>query len=366
MNGLNPPMALLAELTHRCPLQCPYCSNPLELDRAGSELSTEEWVRVLREAAELGCMQVHFSGGEPAARRDLEKIVEGGVKAGLYTNLITSGVLLDEGRIKRLVDAGLEHVQVSFQDSQAESANRIAGFAGHVKKLQVAKCVRAAGLPLTANFVVHRQNLANLEQMIGLGVRLGAQRSEIAHVQYYGWALRNRAALIPSREQLEKANVVIEEARARLQGVMVIDYVVPDYYARRPKACMGGWGRRFLNVTPGGKVLPCHAAESIPGLVFENVRDRPLDEIWRSSDAFNRFRGTEWMPEPCRSCERAEIDFGGCRCQAFAITGEASRTDPACALSPDHKLITAAAATESALLSPEFVYRRFSSTVAGR
>lgn len=366
MSALEAPMALLAELTHRCPLQCPYCSNPLELERAGGELATEEWLRVLREAAELGCMQVHFSGGEPTARRDLERLVEGAAAAGLYTNLITSGVLLDEDRIARLANAGLEHVQLSFQDSAAEGANRIAGFAGHHKKLEVAAQIRAAGLPLTANFVVHRQNLANLEAMIALAVAIGAQRSEIAHVQYYGWALRNRSALLPSRAQLDAASRLVEAARARLEGIMVIDYVVPDYYARRPKACMGGWGRRFFNVTPSGNVLPCHAAESITGLVFDNVRDRPLADIWQSSDAFNRFRGTGWMPEPCRSCARAEIDWGGCRCQAFALTGEAGRTDPSCELSRDHAGLSEIAATESGLSPSGFVYRNFSALAPAR
>lgn len=256
-------MALLAELTHRCPLQCPYCSNPLQLDRAGTELATEEWLHVLHQAAALGCLQVHFSGGEPTARRDLERLVEGAATAGLYTNLITSGVLLDEAAIARLVNAGLEHVQLSFQEAEAEGANRIAGFAGHAKKLDVAAQIRAAGLPLTANFVVHRQNLARLEAMIALAVSIGAQRMEIAHVQYYGWAIRNRAALMPTRDQLSRATAVVEEARERLKGTLVIDYVVPDYYAKRPKACMGGWARRFFNITPSGKVLPCHAAESI-------------------------------------------------------------------------------------------------------
>jgi len=354
-------MALLAELTHRCPLQCPYCSNPLALDRAGAELETEEWLRVFGEAAELGCLQVHFSGGEPTARRDLERLVECAAARGLYSNLITSGVLLDEARIARLVAAGLEHVQLSFQDCEAESADRIAGFTGHRKKLEVAALVRAAGLPLTANFVVHRQNIARIETMIELAVSLGAQRTEIAHVQYYGWALRNRAALIPTRDQLERATASVEAARARLNGVMAIDYVIPDYYARRPKACMGGWARRFLNITPSGKVLPCHAAESIEGLAFENVRDRPLAEIWRSSEAFNRFRGVGWMPEPCRSCARAEIDWGGCRCQAFALTGDAARTDPACALSPDHDLIAGIAGEDSATEPPAFLYRNFPS-----
>jgi pyrroloquinoline quinone biosynthesis protein E len=357
-------MALLAELTHRCPLQCPYCSNPLELDRASTELATDEWLRVLEEAATLGCMQVHFSGGEPTARRDLERLIEGAATCGLYSNLITSGVLLDEARIGRLVQAGLEHIQISFQDSEPENANRIAGFAGHRKKLEVAALVRAAGLPLTTNFVVHRQNIDRLGAMIELAVSLGAQRSEIAHVQYYGWALRNRTALIPTRDQLERATATVDAARVRLNGAMVIDYVVPDYYAKRPKACMGGWGRRFLNITPSGKVLPCHAAESIEGLIFDNVRERPLADIWRHSEAFSRFRGKDWMPELCRSCDRAEIDWGGCRCQAFALTGDAARTDPACALSPDHAQIENIAAAESTAPPAQFQYRNFTSPVS--
>jgi pyrroloquinoline quinone biosynthesis protein E len=356
-------MALLAELTHRCPLQCPYCSNPLELDRASTELETDEWLRVLNEAAALGCMQVHFSGGEPAARRDLERLIEGAAACGLYSNLITSGVLLDEARIRRLAQAGLEHVQISFQDSEPESANRIAGFAGHRKKLEVAALVRAAGLPLTTNFVVHRQNIERIGAMLELAVSLDAQRTEIAHVQYYGWALRNRAALIPTREQLENATAIVEAARTRLDGAIIIDYVVPDYYAKRPKACMGGWGQRFLNITPSGKVLPCHAAESIEGLIFDTVRERPLADIWRHSDAFNCFRGKDWMPELCRSCERAEIDWGGCRCQAFALTGDAARTDPVCGLSPDHESVGQIAATESAAPAASFRYRNFSSTI---
>ena len=352
-------MALLAELTHRCPLQCVYCSNPLHLERSSVELSTEEWQKVLEDAADLGCMQVHFSGGEPTARRDLELLVEGASRHGLYSNLITSGVLLDEVRLKRLSDAGLEHVQLSFQDSEASGADRIAGFEGHAKKLAFAKMVRGAGLPLTANFVVHRHNLGRLPAMIDLAVALGAQRTEIAHVQYYGWALRNRAALLPTREQLERATALVDEARGRLKGVLVIDYVVPDYYAKRPKACMGGWGRRFLNVTPSGHVLPCHAAESITGLAFDSVRERSLREIWHSSDAFQRFRGTDWMPEPCRGCERAEIDWGGCRCQAFALTGNAARTDPACALSEDHSRLLEIAAADAANSGGNFVYRNF-------
>ncbi len=359
MSDVSPPLALLAELTHRCPLACPYCSNPLELERASGELDTEIWLRVLDEAAEIGVLQVHFSGGEPTVRKDLERIVRGCSEAGIYTNLITSGVLLDETRIAALVEAGLEHVQLSFQDSEKAGGDRIGGYkGGHIKKIEVARLVRKAGLPLTLNMVVHRQNLHNLPDMIDLAVDLDAHRVEIANVQYYGWALTNRAALIPTRGQLEEATAVVEAARERLKGVLVFDYVVPDYYARRPKSCMGGWGRQFLNVTPSGKVLPCHAAETIPGLEFDSVGDHGLQDIWEKSEAFQRFRGTGWMPEPCRSCDQREIDWGGCRCQAFAITGNAGDTDPACDLSPNHQRLLQLAEAESGRTPPSFVYRR--------
>ncbi len=365
VNSLESPMALLAELTHRCPLQCPYCSNPLELERVAAEMRTDEWLRAIREAAEIGCMQVHFSGGEPTVRRDLEELVAGATEAGLYTNLITSGVLLDAARLKALVEAGLEHVQLSFQDSDVEIGDRIGGYeGGHEKKLAVAALIREAGLPLTANFVVHRQNVHHLEEMLDLAVRIGAHRAEIANVQYYGWALKNRSALMPTRDQLEEMTAIVTAARERLKGTLVIDYVVPDYYAQRPKSCMGGWGRRFLNISPSGKVLPCHAAESITSLTFDNVRQRSLSDIWQNSEAFNRFRGTDWMPEPCRSCDRKEIDWGGCRCQAFAITGDAAKTDPACGLSEHHAELVSVATRESAAGADDLVYRRYANRTA--
>jgi pyrroloquinoline quinone biosynthesis protein E len=359
LSGVEPPLALLAELTHRCPLRCPYCSNPLALERAGAELETETWQRVLSEAAALGVLQVHFSGGEPLVRRDLAALIGHAAKAGLYGNLITSGIGLDTARMTALVEAGLEHVQLSLQDADPARGDHVAGLPGaQQQKRQAAHLVREAGLPLTVNAVVHRQNLDRLGDMIELALGLGADRVEIAHVQYYGWALRNRAALLPSREQLERATALVEAARARLKGVLAIDYVVPDYHAHRPKACMGGWGRRFLNVTPSGTVLPCHAAETLPGLHFPNVAGASLAAIWYGDPAFMRFRGTGWMAEPCRSCERREIDWGGCRCQAFALTGEAARTDPACALSPDHGLL-AEARGEAADARPDFTYRQF-------
>jgi PqqA peptide cyclase len=356
----DPPLALLAELTHRCPLRCPYCSNPLELLRSSAELDTATWKRVFTEAARLGVLQVHFSGGEPLVRRDLTELVGHAAEVGLYGNLITSGIHLDAIRLKELVEAGLEHVQLSFQDADMASGDRIAGLAGsQIAKRRMAQLVREAGLPLTVNAVVHRQNLDRLSEIIDMAVELGADRLEVAHVQYYGWALRNRSALLPSRDQLDAATTTVEAARARLAGVIVIDYVVPDYYAHRPKACMGGWGRRFLNISPAGKALPCHAAETLPSLDFPNVVNASLAEIWYYSPAFARFRGTDWMPEPCRSCERREIDWGGCRCQAFALTGNAARTDPACALSPDHDVLVAARGDADAA-EREFIYRQHS------
>ncbi|WP_119300564.1 pyrroloquinoline quinone biosynthesis protein PqqE [Dongia deserti] len=354
-----PPLAALLELTHRCPLQCPYCSNPLELERAKNELSAAEWTRVLDEAAELGILQVHFSGGEPAVRRDLPDLVAHAREIGLYSNLITSGVTLDQARIAKLADAGLDHVQLSIQDVDHQTAAFIANYPGvQGKKLAFARMVREAGLPLTINAVINRHNITRVERMIDLAVSLGASRVEVAHAQYYGWAIRNRAALMPTLAQVREATERVEAARGRLRGQIVIDHVVPDYYARQPKACMGGWGRQFLNITPSGEVLPCHAAQTIPGLTFESVRHKPLAEIWASSKAFERFRGTDWMPEPCRSCDQREVDWGGCRCQALAITGNAAATDPACALSSAHDSLRALADTASSEPPPDFVYRR--------
>jgi PqqA peptide cyclase len=355
----QPPMGLLAELTHRCPLQCPYCSNPLELERAAGELDTVTWLRVLDEAAELGVLQVHFSGGEPTARRDLPDLVRRAAQRQLYSNLITSGVLLDERMLAGLVEAGLDHVQLSFQDVETANAERIGGMAGaQAKKYAAAELIQRAALPLTLNFVIHRQNADHLPAMIALGTELGAERIEVAHVQYYGWGLVNRDLLLPSREQLDAATAEVEAARVRLKGRMVIDYVTPDYYAERPKSCMGGWGRRFINVTPVGKVLPCHAAETIPGVAFPSVRDESLAAIWQSSPIFERYRGTDWMAEPCRSCDRREVDWGGCRCQALALTGDAANTDPACALSPHHQAMLDAIAAADRKVMSGFTYRR--------
>jgi pyrroloquinoline quinone biosynthesis protein E len=354
------PLAVLAELTHRCPLQCPYCSNPLELERAGRELTTDEWKRVLSELAQAGVLQIHFSGGEPAARRDLVELVRHATEVGLYSNLITSAVLLNRDKLAALADAGLCHVQISFQGSESETANRVAGLRdAHAKKLQVARWVRELDLPLTVNAVMHRQNLAQLPDIIQMAVDLDADRLEVANVQYYGWALKNRAALMPTIAQIDEASRVVEDAAARLQGTLAIDYVVPDYYASRPKKCMGGWGRQFFNISPSGKVLPCHAAETITGLSFDSVRDHSIAWIWQHSEALNRYRGTGWMPEPCQSCEFKEADFGGCRCQAFALTGQAANTDPACVLSPLHAQIFRTAEAEAAGGGRRFIYRDF-------
>jgi pyrroloquinoline quinone biosynthesis protein E len=353
------PYAVLAELTHRCPLQCPYCSNPLELERATGELSCAEWQRVMDEAVDMGVLHVHFSGGEPTVRKDLEDLVAHAAKVGLYSNLITSAVLLSEERVARLADLGLDHVQISFQDSTSELGDWVAGYKGaRDKKAQAARWVRKAGIPLTVNAVMHRHNLHHLEDMIQMAVDLDAERIEVAQVQYYAWAYRNRAAFLPTREQLDRAVAIVEEARERLKGVLSFDFVVPDYYAQRPKSCMGGWGRQFINISPSGKVLPCHAAEVIPDLAFETVREKSLKWIWESSEAFNRFRGTSWMPEPCRSCDRREIDWGGCRCQAFMLTGKADVTDPTCALSP-HRDVLEEPLGEAQGEAPPFVYRRY-------
>lgn len=358
---LQPPMAVLLELTHRCPLQCAYCSNPLQMDQVKSELSTAEWKSVLEQAAKLGVLQVHFSGGEPTARKDLVELVKHASDVGLYTNLITSAVLLTRDRLSELADAGLCHVQISFQGVEEGLADRVAGYKnGHRKKLEVAKWTRELDLPLTVNAVMHRQNLHQLPDIIQMSIDLDADRLEVANVQYYGWALKNRAALMPTVAQLDECTRIVEAARERLKGQLAIDYVVPDYYALRPKKCMGGWGRQFFNISPAGKVLPCHAAESITGLDFESVRsNHSIAWIWQNSDAFNRYRGTGWMKEPCKSCEFREIDFGGCRCQAFALTGDAANTDPACALSPLHETIFKQAEREAEGETNRFLYRNF-------
>jgi pyrroloquinoline quinone biosynthesis protein E len=333
------PLAIIAELTHRCPLHCVYCSNPLEMAVRANEMPTEAWADVFRQAAALGVLQVDFTGGEPLARADLTELVASARKTGLYVSLITSGVGLTEARLAALVEAGLEHVQLSLQDSRAHEADTFAGTRAHAHKLAVARWIKGHRVGFTLNVVVHRQNLDRLPEMIALAEELGPGRLEIAHTQYYGWALANRAALLPTRAQLDRSLVLLREAAERLKGRIRVEFVVPDYYARYPKACMGGWGRKMMLITPAGRALPCHAAEVIPGLAFESVREKTLREIWDESSSFRRFRGEDWMPDPCRSCDRRGQDHGGCRCQALLLTGDAAATDPVCSLAPTHGAI---------------------------
>jgi pyrroloquinoline quinone biosynthesis protein E len=339
---LSNPLALIAEVTHRCPLHCVYCSNPLELAGTKEELSTDEWTSVFEQCGELGMLHAHFTGGEPLARPDLAELISAARSAGLYTNLITSGLGLNEPRLEALVSAGLDHIQISFQDSREEAANWIAGAKAHAHKIALSRAIRRHKIAFTVNLVVHRQNLDHLEEMIAFIEQLNPERVEIAHTQYYGWALANRAALMPTHGQVEKAVAIVAEAEKRLAGRIRIDSVVPDYYAKYPKPCMGGWGRRLMLINPAGKVLPCHAAEVLPGLTFENVREKTLEWIWQESSSFGRFRGQDWMPEPCRSCDRRGEDFGGCRCQAFLLAGDALLTDPACSLAPSHGIVESA------------------------
>jgi len=355
---VNPPIAMLAELTHRCPLSCPYCSNPVELSRKDSELDTDGWRDVFRQAADLGVLQLHLSGGEPATRRDLTELVAAARGAGLYTNLITSGIGLTERRLKELDAAGLDHIQLSLQGTDAEMADRIGCYrGGFERKMQVARWIGEIGFPLTLNAVLHRQNLHQLPRAIEMAVEMGARRIEVATVQFHGWAMQNREALMPTRAQAREADALVAEARAALKGTLVIDYVPADYHSDYPKRCMGGWGTTGLNVAPDGLVLPCHAAQTIPGLVFDRVQERSLREIWYENAAFNAYRGTDWMQDPCRSCERKTVDFGGCRCQAMALVGDAAAADPVCRKSAHHAALQARADTFAAAEAAEFSYR---------
>ncbi len=332
------PYALLAELTYRCPLHCPYCSNPAVYP-AGGDLAAAEWKRVLREAAALGVMHAGFSGGEPLLRRDLADLIAEARGAGLYTNLITSGVGLDESRACELRGAGLDSAQISFQSDEAPLADAIAGMQAHGRKLAAARWIRESGISLSVNVVLHRGNIGRLREIADFAAALGAERLELANTQYYGWGLLNRARLMPTRDQVAAAFQSAAGEKRRFAGRMEIFYVLPDYYETRPKPCMNGWGSRYITVNPAGDVLPCPTATSIPGLRFENVRSRPLAWVWNESESFNRFRGTEWMPEPCRSCPQHEIDFGGCRCQAALLAGDAASTDPVCTLSPNRRIV---------------------------
>jgi PqqA peptide cyclase len=334
------PYTLVAELTHRCPLACPYCSNPRSLVRGHDELTTNEWLRVIDDAAALGVMQMHLSGGEPLARADLEAIAVRARESDLYVNLVTSGVPLERDRLARLAPS-IDHVQLSVQDADSAASDRVAGCVSFDQKMRVATWVKELGLPLTINVVLHRENIDRTPAMVAMAERLGADRLELANVQLVSWALENRAALLPSRAQIEAARATAAGAKRRLEGTMQVVFVLPDWHADRPRACMDGWARRFVVVAPDGVVLPCHAARDLP-LAFESVRTRPLRAIWEDGSALQAFRGEAWMPEPCKSCDRRAIDFGGCRCQAFALTGDERATDPACSLSPQHSLVLAA------------------------
>ena len=340
----GPPLWLLAELTYRCPLHCVYCSNPVDYTRYKEELTTEEWLRVLREARELGATQLGFSGGEPLMRDDLETLAAEARRLGYYSNLITSGVGLNERRIAALKEAGLDHIQVSFQDSTREMNDFLSSTRTFELKRRVAKMVKAHGYPMVLNVVLHRLNIDHVGQILDMAAELEADYVELANTQYYGFAYANREALIPSRAQLERAEELTNAFRARMGERMKIFFVVPDYHASRPKACMNGWGSVFLCVTADGVALPCHEARMLPGLEFPSVRDRSLGWIWRESPGFNRFRGDEWMREPCRGCPEKSRDFGGCRCQAYLVTGDAENADPVCDKSPHHNLIVEVAA----------------------
>jgi pyrroloquinoline quinone biosynthesis protein E len=356
------PLALIAELTHRCPLHCVYCSNPLELGHLADELPTEVWSRVFREAAEAGALQVDFTGGEPLARSDIVDLVRAARGSGLYVNLITSGLPLDEARLDELVQAGLDHFQLSFQGAAEQSANEISGTKAHAHKLRVLDWLKSRHVAVTLNFVIHRSNIDQIGEMLALGESSCAGRIEFANVQYYGWAFANRENLLPTREQLDRSVEFLKRAEERLRGKIHIEFVVPDYYAKYPKACMGGWGQKMMLVAPNGDALPCHAAQIIPGLHFDNLKDRSLLAIWQKSEVFEKFRGEEWMPEPCKTCDRRTRDFGGCRCQAFLLTGDAAATDPVCSLAPQRPkvdVIVAAVnvpAVES-FVKPNWLYR---------
>jgi pyrroloquinoline quinone biosynthesis protein E len=358
------PFALIADLPYRCPLHCPYCSNPLELARYRSEMDTATWKRVLAEAAALGVVQVHFSGGEPLLRPDLAELVAEADRLGLYPFLSTSGVTATEATLEGLQTAGLAALQISLQDADPETNDWLAGTASFRRKALAVQAAQRLGFHVTLNVVLHRHNLDRVDAIIALAEAWQVDKLELAHAQYAGWAFRNRRGLLPSRDQLDRAVAAVEAARARLGGRPHIDHVLPDYFQAFPKTCLHGWGRVFLTVAPDGAVLPCQTAREIPGLTFPNVRDMPLEAIWRDAPVFRRFRGTEWLPEPCRSCSRREIDFGGCRCQAFLLTGDAAATDPVCHLSPDHGRVTAALAEAGGDLVP-LEFRGLSRHAAG-
>jgi pyrroloquinoline quinone biosynthesis protein E len=357
------PLALVAELTHRCPLHCVYCSNPTELVKRTSELNTATWIRLFQEAAEAGVLQVDFTGGEPLARPDIVELVHAARQAGLYVNLITSGLPLDEAKLAALVEAGLDHFQLSFQGANEQTAREISDSTAHPQKLRVLGWLKAHRVGLTLNFVIHRQNIAELDEMLEIVEEHQPGCVEFASVQYYGWALANRDALLPTRSQVDECVSKLKAAEERLKGKTRVVFVVPDYYAKYPKPCVGGWGRKLMVISPDGRALPCHAANVIPEMQFENVREKPLKEIWENSAAFRRFRGEDWMQEPCKSCDRRTVDFGGCRCQAMLLTGDAAATDPVCSLAPTRPKVDAilSAVSEAESLrseeAPQFLYR---------
>jgi len=367
------PLLLIAELSYKCPLHCPYCSNPLSIGDAkyADELSTEDWIRVFHEAGDLGVLQLALTGGEPLVRKDAEQLARASKEAGLYSNLITAGTPFTRKRAEALKEAGLDNVQISIQDSDPINSDRIGGTKSFAKKIEAAHLARELGFPLTINVVLHRQNLDRIEEIIQMAEDLDARRVELANSQYQGWAAINRTALMPTRAQLEHGEEVVKAARERIGPKMEILWVLPDYYEEYPKPCMGGWGRDAMVIAPNGDVLPCQAASTIPDLEFDNVRDKPLAEIWFESDAFNRFRGTDWMPDPCRSCplDRQEVDFGGCRCQALALLGDASATDPVCHFSPHHSLIVDAREAAQDVVrngDGELIYRTLAPVPAAR
>jgi len=352
------PYSLLCELTYSCPLQCPYCSNPVNFEHYTNELDTQEWQRILDEAAALGVVQVHFSGGEPLLRKDIVQIIKKARDLNLYSNLSTGGTLLTEKLVHELRSAGLDSLQISIQDADSLNSDYISGGLGSFdKKKKAALLAKNAGFPLTINVVLHKQNLDNIEAIIGLAEDIGAERLELANTQFNGWALKNRNLLLPTRTQVEHAVSVVESARLRLKGKMEILYVVPDYFEQYPKPCLYGWGRVFMTITSDGIVLPCQAAREISELQFENIRNKSLEKIWFESESFCIFRGTDWMPEPCRSCPQKVIDFGGCRCQAFLLTGNAAVTDPVCSLSPHHTLIEQALKETEKRSQEMWIYR---------
>ena len=335
-DGVSPPLWLLAELTYRCPLQCPYCSNPLEIAKYQDEISTEDWVRVMQQARKMGATQMGFSGGEPLVRQDLEELIQEARHLGYYTNLITSGVGMDEARVKRFKDAGLDHIQISFQASNEELNNFLGGTKSFQHKYEMARIVKKYDYPMVLNIVIHRKNIDQMRDILDMTVELNADYVELASTQYYGWSRINVDHLLPTREQLAKAEKIAMEYQEKLKGKSKIIYVIPDYFENRPKPCMNGWGAIFLTIAPDGTALPCHEAGQLP-IEFPNVKDYSIEELWNNSPGFNHFRGFDWMKEPCRSCPEKEKDFGGCRCQAFMMTGDAANADPVCDKSPHHQ-----------------------------